>query len=296
MEQFKIRRLIMIRFGPSGNSESFYNEGYKSSLQMPGWLSKKGLSAYEYQCSKGVKIGKEMAVQLGKEALKYDIFLSIHAPYYINLASQEEDKQTNSIRYIIETMEAAKWMNASRIVIHTGSCSKIDRELALHTAMKNLKIAICETDAMGFGNVAICPEVLGKINQLGDLDEILEMCSIDERLIPTVDFGHLHARGMGALNTKSDFQKVLDRIENEIGNERMRMIHIHFSRIEFTKGGEKKHWTLDDTQFGPDFEPLAQLIYERSMEPVIICESKDKMAEDAIKLQDIYRSVIKQGQ
>ncbi|KNY26702.1 TIM barrel protein [Pseudobacteroides cellulosolvens] len=278
----------MIRFGPSGNSQSFYDAGYKSSLQMPGWLRQKGLSAYEYQCSKGVKIGNEMAVKLGEEALKHDIFLSIHAPYYINLASQEEDKQDNSIRYIIETLEAARWMNASRIVVHTGSCSKIDRQLALDTAIENLKRAICEADALGLGHITICPEVLGKVNQLGDLDEILKMCSIDERLIPTVDFGHIHARGLGALNTKLDFQNVLDRIENEIGNERMRKIHIHFSRIEYTKGGEKRHWSLDDVQYGPEFHPLAQLMYERDMEPVIICESREKMAEDAIKLQEIY--------
>jgi deoxyribonuclease-4 len=281
----------MVRFGPSGNSESFYNEGHKSSLQMPGWLRQKGLSAYEYQCSKGVKLGKDMALKLGEEALKHDIFLSIHAPYYINLASQEEEKQENSIRYIIETLEAAKWMGASRIVVHTGSCSKISRELALNTAVDTLKRAICEADASGLGHISICPEVLGKLNQLGDLDEILKMCRVDERLIPTVDFGHLHARGMGALNSKSDFQNVIDRIENEIGNERMRKIHIHFSRIEYTKGGEKRHWSLDDTQFGPEFDPLALLICERGMEPVIICESREKMAEDAMKLQDIYKSI-----
>jgi deoxyribonuclease-4 len=232
-----------------------------------------------------------MALKLGEEALKHDIFLSIHAPYYINLASQEEEKQENSIRYIIETLEAAKWMGASRIVVHTGSCSKIPRELALNTAVDTLKRAICEADASGLGHISICPEVLGKVNQLGDLDEILKMCRVDERLIPTVDFGHLHARGMGALNSKSDFQNVIDRIENEIGNERMRKIHIHFSRIEYTKGGEKRHWSLDDTQFGPEFDPLALLICERGMEPVIICESREKMAEDAMKLRDIYRSI-----
>ncbi len=286
---------MMIRFGPSGNSQSFYDEGYKSSLQMPGWLRQKGLSAYEYQCSKGVKIGKEMAVKLGEEALKHDVFLSIHAPYYINLASQEVLKQDNSIRYITETLGAAKWMNASRIVVHTGSCSKINRQLALDTAIKNLKRAICEADDLGLGHITICPEVLGKVNQLGDLDEILKMCSIDERLIPTVDFGHIHARGMGALNTKSDFQNVLDRIENEIGNERMRKIHIHFSRIEYTKGGEKRHWSLDDVQYGPEFHPLAQLMYEKAMEPVIICESREKMAEDAMKLQEIYMDTSRGG-
>ncbi|MDP4181720.1 MAG: TIM barrel protein [Bacillota bacterium] len=281
----------MIRFGPSGNSESFYEEGNKASLQMPGWLRKKGLEAYEYQCGKGVKISKETAHKLGQEAELNDIFLSIHSPYYINLASTEKEKRDNSIKYIIESLEAASWMGASRIVVHIGSCSKVSREWALDTAIKTLKIAISEADGMGLGNISICPEVLGKKNQLGDLDEILDICGNDDRLIPTIDFGHLHARGMGALKSKSDFSSVLYKIESKLGIDRLRKIHIHFSRIEFTKGGEKRHWTLDDTQYGPEFEPLAQLICEKAMEPVVICESRGNMAEDALKLKSIYKTI-----
>jgi deoxyribonuclease-4 len=82
----------MIRFGPSGNSDSFYEQGYKSSVQMPEWLAKMGLNAYEYQCSKGIKIGEQTARQLGEKAAENDVFLSIHAPYYINMASQEKEK------------------------------------------------------------------------------------------------------------------------------------------------------------------------------------------------------------
>ncbi len=279
----------MIRFGPSGNSESFYEQGNKSSVQAPAWLKSIGLNAYEYQCSKGVNVGRSTAEQLGREAEKNGIFVSIHAPYYINMASEEEEKRENSKRYIIETMEAAGWMGAQRIVVHTGSCSKVSREWALNTAKKVLSETITEADNMGFSDITICPEVLGKINQLGSLEEILEMCKIDDRLIPTIDFGHLHARDLGALNSKDDFKRVLDKIECEVGLDRLKKIHVHFSRIEFTKGGEKKHWTLDDTQFGPDFEPLAELIYKRNMEPVIISESRGCMAEDALKLKKIYQ-------
>ena len=124
--------------------------------------------------------------------------------------------------------------------------------------------------------------------RLGDLEEILKMCSIDERLIPTVDFGHLHARGMGCLNSVGDFDKVLEQIENALGYERLKNLHCHFSRIEFTTGGEKKHWTLEDKQFGPDFEYLAEAMVKKNMEPVIICESRGNMAEDALRLKNIY--------
>lgn len=281
----------MIRFGPSGNSESFYEQGYKSSVYMPAWLKSLGLNAYEYQCSKGVKISEKTARELGCQAEQYDVLLSIHAPYYINMSSVEHEKRENSKRYILETLQAAKWMNARRIVVHTGSCGKVSREWALNTAISVLKEVISEADEMGFSNITICPEVLGKINQLGSLEEILEMCKIDDRLIPTIDFGHLHARGMGCLKCVDDFELALNKIEDVIGSERLKKLHVHFSRVEFTSGGEKKHWSIDDIQYGPEFELLAEVMFKKNMEPVIICESRINMAEDALKLKKIYESI-----
>jgi deoxyribonuclease-4 len=282
---------IVIRFGPSGNSKSFYEQGYKSSVQMPAWLSNMGLSAYEYQCSKGVRIGEKAALELGKQAEENNIFLSLHAPYYINMASPDIRKRNNSKRYILDTMQAANWMGAKRVVVHTGSCSKVSRNWALETALNVMKEVISEADSLGFSHINICPEVLGKINQLGSLEEIIEMCKIDERLIPTVDFGHIHARGRGSLNSIEDFESVFDAIENSLGYERAKNLHCHFSRVEFTKGGEKKHWTMDDVQYGPEFELLAEVIYKRVLKPVIICESRDRMAEDAVRLKQIYEEV-----
>lgn len=278
----------MIRFGPSGNSDSFYEQGFKTSSQMPAWLAAMGLDAYEYSCTKGVNISKRTAAEIGREAEKNKIFLSIHGPYYINLTSQEEDKQENSKRYILETLKVAKWMGAKRVVIHTGSCSNMDRTLALKLAMKALAETIVMADAAGYGDISICPEVLGKHNQLGTLEEIMEMCQMDERIIPTIDFGHLHARGLGRMNSQKDFEDVIDIIENSIGKERARKIHCHFSRIEFSKGGEKKHWNFADKQYGPEFEHLAPVLVDRQMEPVIICESRGMMAEDALEMKKMF--------
>ncbi|WP_024831219.1 TIM barrel protein [Ruminiclostridium josui] len=282
----------MIRFGPSGNSDGFYEQGYKSSAQMPSWLASMGLNAYEYSCTKGVKIGEATAREIGQQAENNNIFVSIHAPYYINMSSEEEDKRENSKRYIMETLQVAKWMGAKRIVVHTGSTSKLGREKSLEWAIQILKETLQMSDAAGFGDINICPEVLGKHNQLGTLEEIMEMCKIDERLIPTIDFGHIHARGLGILNSQEDFEKVIDFIENSIGKERTKSIHCHFSRIEFTKGGEKKHWNFADKQFGPEFEHLAPVLINRKMEPVIICESRGMMAEDAIEMKDIYYGIL----
>lgn len=281
----------MIRFGPSGNSDSFYEQGYKTSSQMPAWLAAMGLDAYEYSCTKGTNISEKTAAEIGKEAKSNKIFLSVHAPYYINMSSEEKEKRENSKKYILNTLNVAKWMGAKRIVVHLGSCSNVDRRWALETAKETLKETLELSDEAGFGDISICPEVLGKHNQLGTLEEIMEMCQVDERIVPTIDFGHIHARGLGILNSENDFACIIDIIENYIGKDRAKQIHCHFSRIEYSKGGEKKHWNFADKQFGPEFEHLAPVLVKREMEPVIICESRGMMAEDALEMKKIYEKI-----
>ena len=285
----------MVLFGPSGNSESFYEQGFKKSVQMPGWLNAMGLDAYEYSCTKGVKLKKETAVELKNEAEKNNIVLSVHSPYYINLATDDNEKRIKSINYIIDTAAIADTMGAKRVVVHSGSCSKMERLAALSFAKKTLTLALKELDALGLGHVHICPETMGKINQLGTLDEVLELCKLDERLIPTIDFGHLYARTFGGLKTKADFEEIFDKIENELGTYRLKNFHSHFSRIEYTNpGGEKRHTIFDDTLWGPEFDYCGELIYKKNLSPIIICESAGTMAEDALKMKNYYLNLANQ--
>ena len=278
----------MVKFGPSGNSEAFYDEGYKSSEQMPLWLKNMGLDLYEYSCAKGVKISPSKAKLIGEEAEKHGIGLSIHAPYYINLSTDDEEKRAKSINYIMETLRVADIMGADKIVVHSGACAKMPRETAMGYAEITLKRAVEQAKAEGLYHIHICPETMGKINQLGTLEEVMRLCLIDENFIPTIDFGHLHTRGLGCLNTVEDFANVLDTMENMLGRDRASHFHSHFSRIEYTTGGEKMHRTYDETDYGPDFDPLAELIYKRNLSPTIICESKGTMARDALIMKNIY--------
>jgi deoxyribonuclease-4 len=250
-----------------------------------------GLDAYEYSCSRGIRLDEEAAKELGMEAWMYDIALSIHAPYYINPASQEKDKRDRSKKYILDSLQTARWMGATRVVFHLGACGKISRKLALDTAVKLFSECLVLAKQMDLGDVHLCPETMGKRNQLGTLDEVLSLCRLDESVIPTLDFGHMHALGLGSLKTRKDYETILNQVENELGYDRLKRVHIHFSRIEYTSAGEKKHRTLNETQYGPDFEPLAELIYKKSMSPVIICESQGTMAEDALKLRECYQSI-----
>lgn len=278
-------------FGPAGNSESFAKMGYKSSLQVPEYLVKMGLDCFEYQCGRGVNIGLEKAEQLGKIAKENNISLSLHAPYYISMSSVDEEKRLNSVNYILASARAVNAMGGNRIVVHTGSCGKISREKALELAKDTMKIAVDALDSEGLSNIHICPETMGKVNQLGTLDEVLELCLIDERLIPCIDFGHLNARDLGILKGTDDFENIFIAIKNKLGSDRLKSFHSHFSKIEYTTGGEKKHLTFEDSVYGPDFEPVMELTYKYGCSPIFICESAGTQAEDAKMMKDYYLSI-----
>lgn len=275
-------------FGPAGNSDSFSKMGYKHSLQVPEYIEKMGLDAFEYQCGRGVNIGQDKATELGLLAASKGIKLSLHAPYYISMSSVEEQKRLNSVKYILDSAKAVKAMGGNRIIVHTGSCGKISREEALALAIDTMKISLAALDNEGLSDIHICPETMGKVNQLGTLEEVLALCKIDERLIPCIDFGHLNARDLGVLKTKEDFEKIFVAIKNELGTDRLKSFHSHFSKIEYTTGGEKRHLTFDDNVFGPDFEPVMELTAKYDASPIFICESAGTQAEDAKQMKDYY--------
>ena len=281
----------MIWFGSAGNPNSFYDMGYKSTPQVPEYIKKMGINAYEYQCGRGVRVNPDHAIALKKNANDFGIRLSLHSPYYISLSSVEEDKRKNSINYILQSAQAAKLIGADRVVVHSGSCSKITREYALELAKQTLAEAVEELRKNDLYDIRLCPETMGKINQLGTLEEVVELCKIDENLIPCIDFGHLNARTLGGLKTLEDFDHVFKTMKNELGEERMRGFHSHFSKIEYTEnGGEKRHLTFADEVYGPNFDPVAELILKYNCSPVIICESDGTQAEDAKAMFDIYTS------
>ncbi len=270
------------KFGPAGTSDSFAVKGYKKSIQMPLYLKEMGLDHFEYQCGRGVKISQEGAALFGEACSKENISLSLHAPYYISLSSVEAEKRDKSIEYIYQSAAAVNAMGGDRIVVHAGSCGKISREEALVLATDTLYRAQEFLDQNGLSHVHICPETMGKINQLGTLDEVLAMCQVDKRFIPCIDFGHLNARTLGAVNSREAFENVLYKMEESLRDERAFGFHAHFSKIMYTdKGGEKCHLTFEDTMYGPDNQPLMELLALQGKHPVIICESAGTQAEDA---------------
>lgn len=284
-----------IRFGPAGNPEDFYEKGNKASEQMPAYLARMGLDAYEYQCSRGVRVSEEKARQLKAAAGEHGIRLSVHAPYYISLSSPDQEKQEKSIKYIIDTAMAAQKMGADRIVVHTGALLKLTRQQAMENVKETMKRALDELDALGLGAITVCPETMGKLNQLGDTSEVIELCRMDRRLLPAIDFGHLYCRRLGALATRTDWVRELTGYLEVLGYERMEYFHSHFSKMEYTlAGGEKRHVTFRDEGFGPDFEAVAEALIELKLKPRIICESAGTQSLDALAMKEVYFGLLGQ--
>ena len=271
--------MIRATFGPGGNSDSFAKEGHRSTVEAPAFVSARGLDAYEYEAGRGVNASEEVLRKIGEEAKKHGILMSLHTPYFISLSGIEQEKRLKSIDYIQKSLWAAELLGADTIVIHCGSASKISRREAVALAIDTLQKTI---EQVGDTPIHLGIETMGKIGQLGTLEEVVEICKSDRHLYPVVDFGHLNARAIGGYYTDADsYRRTFDYVATHLGDEIARTMHCHFSKIEYTGAGEKKHLTFEDNVYGPQFEPLAEAIVKDDLAPRIICESDGTMAEDA---------------
>ena len=279
-------------FGPSGNPDSFYAAGHKSSLEMPEWLAGLGLGAYEYSLTRGVNIGEATARALGEKAAAQGIAMSVHAPYYISLATEDETTAANTTRHFLKSLEAARWLGADRIAFHPGGIGKLPRQSALELAKRRLSTVLEEAEKAGLTNAYLAAETHGKANQLGTLADVLELCQLSPRVIPLVDFAHLYAVAGGGYATETEYAAVFEQIAAILGSAAAQNLHIHFSSIEFSKGGEKRHWSFRDG-FGPPHQPLLLAIARSGFAPRIICESAGTQAEDALTMQEFYLSLLK---
>ena len=277
-------------FGPGGNGDLFYANGGKGTVDAPRWLSSYGLDAYEFEAGNGVSAGESTLRKIGEEAKKYGIAMSLHTPYFISLSGVDPEKRLKSIGYIEKSLWAAELLCADTIVIHSGSAAKISREEAMKLSIDTLEKII---EAVGDTKIKLGIETMGKINQLGTLDEVIEQCQVDKRYVPVVDFGHMNAREVGGyFVTVDDYRRVFDKIALGCSDYVAKNLHCHFSKIEYTQSGEKKHLTFDDTMYGPEFEPLVEAIVKEGLTPRIICESAGTQAEDAKAMKDYYEKLL----
>lgn len=281
----------MIKFGPSGNSIAFSEAGYTKSEDSASWVKKMGLDCFEYSFGRGVNMGDEKAVSIGNAFNINDIEISVHAPYYINFANPEEENAVKSYGYLISSAQKLKLLGGKRVVFHPASQGKMKREEAVNLTENRLKTFCEKVYALGLDDLYFCPETMGKLGQIGTIEEVTRFCKIDKIYLPTVDFGHINAREFGSLKTEEDYLDRLNYMISELGFERMKHFHIHFSKIEYSAKGEVRHLTFADQRYGPEFLPLAKALKKLGLEPYVICESAGTQDVDALNMKKIFNEI-----
>ena len=281
----------MIKFGPSGNCESFYAEGYSHTEEAAAFVKKRGLDCFEYSFGRGVRMSEEKAISIGEAFQKEDVEISAHAPYFINFANPDDEMAAKSYGYVLDTANALKRMGGKRVVFHPAAQGKASRGEAVALTEERLKILRDYIYLNSMEDMIFCPETMGKLAQIGTVEEVVRFCKVDPVYTPCVDFGHINAREQGSLKTVNDYKARLEYMIAELGFERMKHFHVHFSKIMYSVKGEIKHLTFEDEVYGPDFEPLAIALKDLKLEPYIVSESAGKQAEEALYMKKIYFGV-----
>jgi deoxyribonuclease-4 len=267
----------------------------KTVDEMPAYLRAEDLSSFEYQMVRWgpvPQIRQEMAEKLGKNAVENDVRLSAHGSYYVNLSSTHAETLQASKKRLLACVTGASWMGADIVVFHPGAYEERSPREVFRGCEKAMKEVVESMRSLGLTKVHLAPETMGRGSQFGSLEEVLKLCERVDLTEPNVDWAHLHARHSGRFKTIDDVAKVMDEIEKRLGAEALRNIHCHYSHIEFTDKGERRHHNLDRTEYGPDFRLIARLIAERGLNPVIACETPN-LDLDAQKLRDIVLEEVK---
>jgi deoxyribonuclease-4 len=281
------------RFGPAG-IPSWFKELRVPTSELPRFLQKEGLDALEYEAVRwGQKpqMKQKEAESLGINAEKHNIWLTVHGSYYVNLLSNNETLEASKKR-LIACATAAKWMKAHTIVFHPGYYTqKQSHKEDLQNCIKALEEIIQTIQSMNI-KANLGPETSGKLAQLGSLEEVLTICEDVEQMQPVIDWAHLHARQRGNLRNVDDFQHVIDKIEKRLGTQVIKNLHCHFSHVEYTFRGERRHHPLDTPGYGPKFDLFAEVIVKNNLQPVIISESP-LLDVDAKKMRNILYQKMK---
>lgn len=281
----------MIKFGPSGNGEDFYAKGYKHTEQAAEYCKNLGLDCFEYSFGRGVNMSESKAISIGEAFADAGVELSVHAPYFINFANPSDESAQNSYGYVLDSAKYLKLMGGKRLVFHPAAQGKATREEAVQKTLERLKVLRDYIYLNSYEDLIFCPETMGKTAQIGTVEEVVEFCKIDKCFTPCVDFGHVNAREQGSLKTENDYLERLQYMIAELGYERVKNFHVHFSKIMYGAKGEVKHLTFEDTVYGPEFGPLASALKKLNLQPYIVSESAGTQAQDAREMKSIYLSV-----
>ncbi|MCK5039504.1 MAG: TIM barrel protein [Candidatus Aenigmarchaeota archaeon] len=251
--------------------------GCKSTNDAPKFLAEQGLGAIEIEFVRSIYMDGKQAMEFSVEAKKYDISVSVHAPYFINLNSQNPAVIEKSKAILLKCLEICDCMGATVCVVHVAYYSQKSKQETFENVKREIEEILFRTKSKTLFGV----EVMGKQSQFGDLEEVLKLCSLVKGTTPVVDFAHIHARGDGCLRTKEDFAEIIE-LSGKYGFDRM---HCHYSGILYKDGNEKKHLPIESSQ--PDYKLLAEVLKEKDCDLTLICEAPDPLG-DAVLFKKYY--------
>jgi len=252
------------------------------SLAGIGCVRELELGAMEFEFVRGVKMGESLARECGKEAKRLDVSLSAHAPYFVNLISEKPPIRNLSKHHIMETARILDAAGGGRAVFHAGFYGKMQHQQAFEEMLEMLGV-LREKVKDARLSVVLAPELSGKPTQWGSLAELCDASKQLRGINPCIDFAHMLARGDLKKDDGEHYGAALDSLEEALGKQALQTLHIHFSGIEFSEKGERRHLPVGT----PAFLPLANALKERKCSGTIICESP-LLEEDALKMQKAY--------
>ncbi|MDF1538235.1 MAG: TIM barrel protein [Candidatus Thorarchaeota archaeon] len=258
-----------VLFGPAG----YPPEARGNPKKVFEIIREAGLTALEYAAVRGLNTSEEKARLIGKYAAYNGITMSLHAAYYISLASTNMETRETSKQRLIKALKFAPWMGVKRIVFHAGTHGGLSDDES-HSVIKNALQEVWEQAGYLGEGALLAPEIAGKIKAFGSVEELIRLCSELEGTIPTLDWAHLYARSQGEINDKDSYLKILQRFEDGLGSLFVKNMHFHISGIEYTKAGESKHQPLG-SEWGPDILPLMEIVDEVGYKPTFISESTE---------------------
>jgi deoxyribonuclease-4 len=264
---------------------------------VPGLLREAGLDALEYEAIYwgGLpQIRQTEAEKLSQKAQENDVWLSLHGSYFINLSGEKQIVEASKKR-LLACAVGAHWMKAHTVVFHPGFYGKKAKAEVFRQIVEAMRDVVASMRSLGIGDVKLGAETMGKPSQVGSLEDVLGFCEEVEQTQLVVDWAHLHARDRGRFRTIEAFRKVVEQAEDQLGKEAVQDMHCHFTKIEYSEKGERRHHVLDEAGYGPSFESLAKVIVEFGLRPVLICESP-LLDIDAVTMRDIFRRVFESQQ
>ena len=243
-----------------------------------------GLSCMELEFVRNINISKEKAPEVKETAKREDVVLTCHAPYYINLNSEDKNKIEASKRFILSSARISYLCGAWSVCFHPGFYMKVQQEIAYNNVKKELKEIVKTLKDEGI-QIWVRPELTGKGTQFGDLNEVLNLSSEVEMVMPCIDFAHIHARFYKRYNTFEEFSYVLEQVEKKLGNDGLKSMHIHLSGIEYSVKGERNHLNLKQSDM--NYKDLVKAWKTFKIRGVVISESPN-IEMDALLLKKTY--------